>query len=253
MYKIPFDTNKPYAPYVKGYCFHSFSDDKRELVYAPEAAFKDYFTKIPGQITRDSPFGQQLYNLARTPGAPRMWLEIGTWNGLGTTTCILDGFAERLGEEPQLASVEIDPVLFDAAAANLKSHAARGRVEFYQGKLMPYSMTPAASFPSPSDLGEAEQKQPHFFLHYDRERALYADAFPFLPPFMPEVAVLDGGEYSGYLDWLHLPKSDLRYLCLDDANTTKNKKVISELGSEWNCIARGNDRNGWAIYKRIII
>ena len=69
---------------------------------------------------------------------------------------------------------------------------------------------------------------------------------------MPEVVVLDGGEYSGYLDWLHLPKSDIRYLCLDDTNATKNKKVISELmgGSEWNCISQGSDRNGWAIFKR---
>lgn len=246
MYKVPY-TGSGSAPYVKGYCFHSFSDDQRELIYAPEHLVKEHYTKIPGQITRDSPFGSQLYTLAKN--GPCMWLEIGTWNGLGSTKCILDGFADR-NDDPKLASVEIDPVLFNAAAENLASHPARACVEFYQGKLMPYSMTPAAAFPTPTELGAAEQQSPHFFLHYERERALYESAEPFLPPFFPQVAVLDGGEYSGYLDWLHLQKTDLQYLCLDDTHVTKNKKVISELGSEWKCIASGDDRNGWAIYKR---
>lgn len=249
MYKIPY-TGGGCAPYVKGYCFQSFSDDRSELIYASEDQVKNYYTRIPGQITRDSPFGSQLYTLAKT--GLTMWLEIGTWNGLGSTKCILDGFADRAdGESPKLASVEIDPVLFNAAAENLTSHPARRCVEFYQGKLMPYSMTPAAVFPTPAELGAAEQQSPHFFIHYDRERALYQDAEPFLPPFFPQVAVLDGGEYSGYLDWLHLQKTDLQYLCLDDTHVTKNKKVISELGSgDWTCIASGSDRNGWAIYRR---
>lgn len=249
MYKIPYN-NTGYAPYVKGYCFQSWSDDRTELIYASEEQTKEYYTKIPGQINRDSLFGAELYKLAKT--GPHMWMEIGTWNGLGSTKCILDGFADRTDTDvaPKLASVEIDPVLFNAAAENLKSHPARHCVEFYQGKLMPYSMTPAATFPTPAELGTAEQQNLHYFIHYDRERALYENAEPFLPPFFPQVALLDGGEYSGYLDWLHLQKSDLQYLCLDDTHVTKNKKVISELGSEWECMVSGNDRNGWAIYRR---
>ena len=249
MYTIPFNPSVNHAPYVKGHCFHSISNDGSSLIYEPDDIVSQRFTKMPGQITRDSPFGQQLYILAKN--GPRMWIEIGTWNGLGSTQCILDGFAERLHPPPpKLASVEIDPVLLNAAAMNLKAHAARSCVEFYDGKLMPYSGIPAATFPTPDELGEKEQRSPHFFIHYDRERNLYGTAEPFLPPFFPEVAVLDGGEYSGYLDWLHLQKSDLQYLCLDDTHVTKNKRVISELGPEWTCMVRGDDRNGWAIFKR---
>lgn len=246
MFRLPY-TGQRYAPYVRGYCFRAIEGN--ELVYWSENQYTELYKTMPGQITRTSPFGIHLYELARS--GPKHWVEIGTWNGLGTTKCILDGFAERLHESPKLASVEIDPVLFDAAAHNLMHHPARSCVDFYQGKLMPSSMIQAKPFPTPDDLGEQEQQNAHFFIHYDRERALYETTIPFCPPFSPEVAVLDGGEYSGYLDWLHLDKSNLKYLCLDDTNVTKNRKVISELGSEWKCIASGNDRCGWAIYVRV--
>jgi hypothetical protein len=244
------NTNQPYAPYMKDYCFAQY-DDRGNLVYAPESEFTKLYASMPGQIHRDTPFGKELYSLAANSGL-NYWVEVGTWNGLGTTTCILDGFRDRADKSmiPHLASIELDPVLFNAAEANLKSHPMIRNVVFMKGKLMPYSMKPCSTFPTPAELGDTECKLPHFYMHYDRERVLYENANPVLLPFFPEVAVLDGGEYSGYMDWLHLEKSGLKYLCLDDTNVTKNRRVISELGSEWKCIASGNDKSGWAIYKR---
>ncbi len=250
MISIPFQEQvNTFAPYVKGYCFHNISEDRKSLQFFPEKVFTEHFTKVPGQITRETPFGKELFALAKT--GPSLWLEIGTWNGLGTTKCILDGFAERkdINQKPQLASIEIDPILFQAAAQNLQHHPVISCVKFFEGKLFSSKKT---TFPTPEQLGEQEQTTPHFFIHYDRERNLYAEATPVVPPFAPQVAVLDGGEYSGYLDWIHLDKSELQILCLDDTNTTKNKKVIQELGEEWTCCVKGDDRNGWAIYKRSV-
>lgn len=249
MYKIPY-RGQTAAPYVKGFCFYTLYGN--ELVYLPESEMAKHFTKIPGQITRGSPFGEALYSLAAT--GPTKWIEIGTWNGLGSTQCILDGFAARskhgAAPAPQLLSLETDPCLYNAAETNLASHPARDTVDFRQGKLMPYSLVAAAGFPTPEYLGKEEQASPHYFMHYEREKALYESTSPVLPPFLPEVAVLDGGEYSGYLDWLHLEKSELQYLCLDDINATKNRRVVSELGPEWTRVSSGNDRMGWAMYKR---
>ena len=99
-------------------------------------------------------------------------------------------------------------------------------------------------------LSEEDKKYPHFFIHYEREKALYSMAAPVYPDFAPEVAVLDGGEYSGGLDWLHLDKTNLKYLCLDDTNTHKNREVIRALDSQWRLLSKGEDRNGWAIYSK---
>jgi len=248
MYRIP-NVGCEYTPYIEGYCFHSVSQDKEYLIYFPEEYFTKLYSSVPGQITRESPFGDKLYTIAKL--GPTKWLELGTWNGLGTTKCILDGFAERMSDQPILASLEIDPVLFNSAEINLKYHPARSCVTFHKGKLSSASTLSTAVFPEPENLEVSDRTSPHFFIHYDRERSLYNTASPFIPDFSPEVAVLDGGEYSGYLDWVNLDKSNLLYLCLDDTNTTKNKKVIEDLGSAWKYITGGDDRNGWAIYRRL--
>lgn len=232
------------APYVPNHMFYTIENS--EFVFVPEAAFVDVFKSQQGQICRGSPFGEEIYKLAKS--GPTQWLEIGTWNGLGSTKCILDGFASRK-DDPKLISLEIDPVLFNVAEQNLLFHEARNKVTFYQGAL---KSTKTIAYPNESDLTADDKNCQHFFIHYEREKALYQSTTPIYPEFAPEVAVLDGGEYSGYLDWLHLDKSNLKYLCLDDTNTNKNRSVIKELEPEqWKLVKEGLDRNGWAIYEKI--
>ena len=42
-----------------------------------------------GQINRGSLLGEHIFNLAKDPKIKNI-IEIGTWNGLGTTKCIYD-------------------------------------------------------------------------------------------------------------------------------------------------------------------
>jgi hypothetical protein len=70
---------------------------------------------------------------------------------------------------------------------------------------------------------------------------------------LPEVAILDGGEYSGYLDWINLPKQNLQYVILDDINCLKNKRVFEELSSssDWTPFkVNTKERNGFAIFRK---
>ena len=70
----------------------------------------------------------------------------------------------------------------------------------------------------------------------------------------PEVALLDGGEYSGSLDWIHLDKSKLKWLLLDDTNVTKNSNLVKELKASSDWVLRREetgDRNGWAAFERV--
>lgn len=229
------------APYIPNHVFHS--QDNGDLVFAPDSMFVDFYKQQQGQICRGSPFGEEIYKLSAS--GPRLWLEIGTWNGLGTTKCILDGFRDR-NDDPRLISIELDHVLFNAAEQNLHAHPVRRYVDFRQGCLKSRDTIP---FPDESTLSSDDRNCPHFFIHYEREKALYESASSVCPDFAPEVAVLDGGEYSGILDWFYLDKSNLQYLCLDDTHTFKNREVIKKLDPKWRLLTSGNDRNGWAIYK----
>lgn len=244
---IQITRNSLEAPYIANHLVVSATKD--EFTFEPEETARARFLAMPGQIQRSCALGQALYRLARTKGSPRLWLEVGTWNGLGSTACILDGFAERLSEDPRLLSYEIDPVMVGAAQQNLATHSAIRNVDFIQNKLV--SGLPV-HFPEPEELPNDEVTCAHFLLHYRRERALYEAACGYLPVFSPQVALLDGGEYSGRFDWLHLDKTDLEWVFLDDTHTLKHSRICKELNADpsWTLVESGKDRNGWAVFQK---
>ena len=96
----------------------------------------------------------------------------------------------------------------------------------------------------------------HYRINYETDMALWnaALANPIELPFEPEAAVLDGGEYTGYVDWHYLPKGKLKYVFLDDTNVLKNEKVRKELleSPEWALLKENaNDRNGWSVFVKV--
>ena len=229
------------VPYVKGYFYIEYLN--HTFVFEKEEKAQQRFLSVPGQIRRDTPFGDFIYELASS--GPKEWIEIGSWNGLGSTLCILDGFSQRLDDKPHLYSFELDPMMCGVAKTNLAEHIAIGCVDFVQDKLNSEREVP---FP------EVIEQNRHYFLHYEREKALYTEAKGFIPPVKPVVALLDGGEYSGFLDWIHLDKSKLKWLLLDDTNVTKNKNLVSELKANSDWVLRRDetgDRNGWAAFERV--
>jgi len=58
-----------------------------------------------GQITLDTKLGQLLYRLASRQEFKR-YLEVGTWNGLGSTMCFSKGFSTRTDQDYILYSLE---------------------------------------------------------------------------------------------------------------------------------------------------
>lgn len=210
------------------------------VLQLPLPAYKTMYSNQPGQITKESGMGSILYDLASAKEGPKVWFEIGAWNGLGTTVCILDGFLQR-EDDIHLYSLEADPVFFEIAQENLKHHPMLSTLSLH------YAKSGEGEFPL------VEAKDDHYYMFYAYERHFWEIAPPFSFPVPPEVAVLDGGEYTGELDWAHLPKDNLKWVFLDDICCMKNKKVYEGLLADlsWSLIKVDmSDRNGYAVFKR---
>ena len=86
-----------------------------------------------GQINRGSAFGEALYAFAESLHVKTI-VEVGTFNGCGSTRCILDGIAARKPPHPAFFSIELYPNMYAEAKENLKDHL--DRVTLLQGRLV---------------------------------------------------------------------------------------------------------------------
>jgi hypothetical protein len=230
--------------FIPGYMPHEIHDGVG--LYIDEENFKILYGSMEGQITRKGKFGKLIYTIASDPDGPKLWLDVGTWNGRGTTTCILDGFHES-GVKKELTSVELHPFMWNVAKENLKDHPVISMATFARAKI---------SGPSGEDYilhppkGETCR---HYRLHYETDMALWSTAETLVFNKEPEAVILDGGEYTGYVDWVFVPKGSLKYVFLDDSAILKNQKVRAELlaSSEWTLLDEDlTDRNGWSAFIR---
>ena len=85
---------------------------------------KNYFSSVEkskqsvGQINRDTKEGQMLERLIKENKIAKV-LEIGTWNGLGSTKTILEVLEENI-DEYYFTSIESDKIFYKRALKNLK-------------------------------------------------------------------------------------------------------------------------------------
>jgi hypothetical protein len=241
------------VPYIEGYISSQVNNDYDTGTWElfEEEPYIDFFCNIPGQH-ETTELGKQIYSIMKDNDGPKTWVEVGTWNGRGTTLCLLGGLSHRENKEGvKIVSYEADPFFYTVAKKNLELN------QFYDNFFLLYNGRLPCDLPfiNETDIPDAEKHESsHYHLYFEREKQIYKVTNQIQPPFSPEAAILDGGEYAGYFDWLSLDKSKLQYIFLDDINVFKNKTVNKELedSSEWTLFAGSKEEgNGWAIFKRV--
>jgi hypothetical protein len=196
---------------------------------------------MTGQINRDCLLGDFLYKIARHRNY-KYFLDVGTWNGQGSTRCLIDGLRER---------TDLDSCVIYSLETNL---------EMYQKACTAW--TPCPSYLrlihgriSGNMMNEEEIRNHPLFskisLHYDLHFKNDCSDFlssPLISIEHVDVAVLDGGEFCGVADWEAVSTMNPHIVVLDDTKVIKNEAVLKKLQTEgWRSIAFGDDRNGWAI------
>lgn len=239
-------SSEGYLHYIEGYTL--IEGSQNYFILGKDEIYYSGYLGLPGQINRKGKMGQLLYSCAKYGGFTK-WLEIGTWNGNGTTLCILDGFRDGACSTAKLVSYESNKYLCRCAELNLTGHAAKSQLQIIHGRL-----SVGKTFPEPTTFSPEIRASNHFCRYYDEERFTFKNAAVIPCPFEPEVLVLDGGEYGSTLDWESISKENLKVLFLDDILSYKNKELYANLLKDpsWNLVdSETTGRvNGWACFTR---
>ena len=195
-----------------------------------------------GQIQLGSKFGGWIWKYAADPRFTR-FVEIGAWNGRGSTCCFYDGFRTR-SDNVTLQSYEIDPA---RAAESRNVWTFYPRIEIIHGHAMP-----TAKYPSSNEARSMFPTMINEWYETDMKNILESE---YVPMKDPQVILLDGGEYVTYSEFLHMMRStNATVYMLNNTNSSKCPKVVEWFGANagWTRIAYSDtEGGGWAIYERV--
>jgi hypothetical protein len=174
----------------------------------------------------------------------KTYLEIGTWNGLGSTRAFSNGFKRRSNDDYIFYSLECNKEKSDDAAK-----LYRDNPNFHIINEVIWNETPEDFY----DIFP-QCKTNEMFKHWNEVDIINMKKCPlFLSrselPEVFDVILLDGGEFTTYHEF-QLLKNRCKVLLLDDTNTDKCKLIVKEIEDnpvDWKVIKRKNERNGYLI------
>ena len=197
-----------------------------------------------GQIQLSQPFGEWISKYAADTRFQR-YLEIGTWNGRGSTCCFYNGFTTR-NDNPTLQSYEIDKNRATEANDLWKNVP---QIEIIHGRVLQNEQCPMyrdvlKMFPNVTEPWHIEDIK-NFW------------SCPHVPIKDPEVVLLDGAEYLTQFEFDRVfdQSPAVRVYLLDDTQVSKTMHINTFLlnNPEWKRVAYSDtERNGWAVFERII-
>ena len=193
--------------------------------------------KMSGQINRGSQLGELIFNLAKNKNYKK-FLEIGTWNGQGSTKCFIDALWER-GDDYSFISIESN-VDFYNQAKNFHKNNLSPKIRIIHGTII-----------DDSDLIKPNSVEEEQWLNNDLKDYKNCQNIWSHIQTKFDVVLLDGGEFSTYQEFLKL-KELTKVFILDDTKMTKTRQVLKDLNNDtkWILNSSSKDRNGFAVFTK---
>jgi hypothetical protein len=209
--------------------------------------YQSFQATTTGQITLESPEGMELYSRLKDlsqAGTIQTVVEIGTWNGLGSTKCILEAVQ---GTSTQVWSLECNGEKMDAAKQNLQSLVSP-TVHLVYGTIV----NPEEVMSNPDVLEPFEDEINQEWLLADMKNCAMAPNVLSELPSTIDFLVLDGGEYTTLYEFTLLFPRCTSFIALDDTFTCKTKRVREILLAHphWKEIYTSEGRNGFSLFQR---
>jgi hypothetical protein len=209
---------------------------------------------MSGQINRGTVTGEFIYNCCLKEGITTI-VEIGTWNGQGSTKCIADAILNRF-DDSHLVSLESNQEMYKKAVEfwqqyflNTNSHL-KNKVNLLYGSIVGLKdlipLEEVRTYPDYSKDWEKWYKE-------DIENLKKSPNILNVIPNQIDLLLLDGGEFSTLAEF-NILKNRSRYILLDDTRTTKCRKVTEYLKNDQNYDVvfdnQHDGRNGFTGFKK---
>lgn len=200
-----------------------------------------------GQISDDD-FSRDIEQIASNSEF-KTFLEIGTWNGRGSTRAFSNGFSKRASDASYV---------FYSLECN--SDKCVDAAKLYEDNPNMHILNEVIWNEEPSDFYDIfpQVRENAMLKHWNEVDIINmkkCNVFLNRPelPAVFDVLLLDGGEFTTYYEF-QLLKNRCRLLLLDDTNTDKCKLIVKEIKSQpqtWKIMRELNIRNGYLIAERL--
>lgn len=210
---------------------------------------------MSGQIGRDSDFGKKIYELCKLEHVNTI-VEIGTWNGQGSTKCVMDALIEKITEKTEFYSLEANKEMYEKAKIywdnflSLRNFIIKEKIILLHGKII-----------EKNDLMSIEELKK--LVDYDSRWDIWLeedkkslDSCKNVLKQIPEkidLLILDGGEFSTLAEFKILGKRS-KYIACDDTRMLKCREIRNILlkDEQHVCLVDNqNERNGFSIFKKL--
>jgi len=200
---------------------------------------------MTGQINFEyNPLGKLIVSISSKPDVNSI-VEVGTWNGCGTTRCILEGVKNKPRGSYTVKSYECSPEMYEQAIKNNKDNVHEG-FQLLFGKLVDEKLITTWF-----DVKQLTWQQ-NEWLKQDIDWMSRVPNLLHTVPDKIDFLILDGGEYATYIEWLAL-KDRFTYCALDDVKALKCSKIRTEVlnNPQYEVIEDNlNVNNGYLVFKR---
>ena len=203
---------------------------------------------MSGQVNRGTYFGDQVYKLSLNKML-RNYVEVGTWNGQGSTKCFMDGILTR-SDGACLYSLEAN-IEFYKEAKKYWDPILEGAESFFpQLHLLYGRIIETEDLVSIEEIEAHQIFSQHPWLEWRARNISEYNSCDNVLSTLPEeidVLFLDGGQFSTRAEF-DLLKDRTKIVLLDDTATYKTEKIREEIlavPNVWSVIFDDNhDRHG---------
>jgi hypothetical protein len=193
-----------------------------------------------GQVSIESAFGQAIRKVCLEDDV-NICVDIGAWDGQGTTKCIVDALQTK--GKGHVFSYEINDDMHEKARTFWEGNSY---ITLSKSRLAE-SMVTIDWVVSQKEFSNI--KDSDWMSWFKGEERDFSKSVLSKAPSKIDFVVIDGGEFSGPGDWEAVKNAQPKYVALDDTHSVKTPTIYRQLTSSGEYIvhAIGSDRNGWVI------
>ena len=201
-----------------------------------------------GQLSYNTADGTFLFTFLESYGATiKNLVEIGTWNGLGSTLCILRGIQNH--PHIEVFSLECNKEKQEIASQNLEDFLTPN-IHLLWGSILDTAALRSQEYLSnfPELIENPMYQEWHEIDMYNAEQApnVLADL-----PKEIDFLLLDGGEFTTLYEFQVLVSRCKRYIFLDDCNVCKCRRIRELLKEDpmWEEFYSSDKRHGFCAFR----